>query len=141
MAPQQGGHVAVVRTIADLIDDAIERCGMLFEPGAGLHRQIGQCRIQADACLVGDQRDVIVLPQRRQQFGAVVGDAGALRRQRRDVGELCPRRCRFGSLCLGLPLLMQSLKCRDGALRAAIPGKRFGLFQAMPLQFGAIGVI
>ncbi len=141
MASHQIEHVAVEWAVADLVQDAVEAIGMLREPGCRLQGQIGQSRWQGVVGLVGDQRDVVMVAQGRQQLGAVVGNAGARGRQRRYERQRFLCRRHGAGLVRQLPLGVHGFHGRNAAPRTEVPGKHPGLVQTVCFQFGAIGVV
>ena len=81
MPLQHVEHVAMHVIVAEVVDDTVEFVGVLVEPGGGAQREVGTQGYVTDTVLFRNQFDVIVLRQRRNDVGAVVGDAGAFRRQ------------------------------------------------------------
>jgi hypothetical protein len=102
-------HVPVHRRIAEVVEHAVVLVCVLPEPVDRAPRQRVQAgivrmrvRVVPRVGLVDHQLDLVVARQFRCQRGAVVGDARACRRQRRDVGQArpggrCGRRHAFGS--------------------------------------------
>ena len=102
VAGEVGPHVVVAACIAELVDDQIERLGVMDgrevvggpdgSPGRSdrgkpvrAHAGLGSSR-RPDV-VTDEQRDVVARGESREHHGAVAGDAGADRRERREPGE------------------------------------------------------
>ncbi len=68
--------------IAEMIENPVKRTGMFFKPGRGVDWKIGKQPGAVNRLrLFGDQRQIIIAGQFRDQFGAVIGNTGLLWRQ------------------------------------------------------------
>ena len=84
---QQLEHVLVGVRIAEVVDHALELVGVGAQPVGVAQAHAVQTAV-VDLVLGHHQLDVVERRQLGHQFGAVVGNAGVDRRQRRDVGKL-----------------------------------------------------
>ena len=79
-----------------------------------------------------DEFNVVISGQGWQNFGAVVGYAGALRWHRGNESQLWFPLSRHLRHHGRLPAVNERLPGRDGPPRGFVPGKQLGLAQPMP---------
>ena len=87
---QQGEHMGVEQGVAELVQHPIKLAGMLAKPGHIPQRAVGLNPGMDHPLLVHYHLHPVVACQRFEQFRAVVGDAGTLRRQGRDECQAGP---------------------------------------------------
>src|SRR5262249_36208911 len=135
---QERKHVLMEDRVSELIEYTVVNIGVSAKP---VDRTDGE---NATYVRISNVRlryhiDIIVPAQLRQQLGAVLGDPASLRRQWRNVREPRPDIGRYDRV----PdvIILPFLDCGQRPSRGRIPGKTPGLFQAVALEFGAVGAV